>query len=132
MFTLLALIRISSGKMQEKLRTILKLRLLTFPSSFSPVSLADYHGWADSQVHGFANVPRSKPLDLVVPHLNMIIFGHQNDNDDDDAGDDDGNHDDFDEIWWSNLSSSKIGDNHVSVSEHFAVGRKSWIFPKPP
>ena len=38
----------------------------------SPVSLSDYHGWTDFQVHGFANVPRSKPLDLVVPHLNKI------------------------------------------------------------
>ena len=72
----------------------------------SPVSLSDYHGWTDFQVHGFANVPRSKPLDLIVPHLNMIILviGHPNDDDDDDddghdvddddANDDDGHDDD--------------------------------------
>ena len=29
-----------------------------------------------------------------------------------------------------NLSASKVGDNHIAVSEDFAVGRKGWVFPK--
>ena len=29
-----------------------------------------------------------------------------------------------------NLSASKVGDNHIAVSEDFAVGRKGRVFPK--